>query len=167
MAREGYARMSMDDLAAEAGVTKPTVYLRYPGGKAEVATAALARLRERGNVRETGETRADLVLHLERLRRGLARPFGMAMLGTVLAEEHHTPELLRLFRVNVVQPRRSMIRSVLERALERGEIRSDADLETAVNQLVGSYYASYLASGPPGRTWSAATVDAVLAGLHP
>ena len=45
MARDGYARMSVDAVAAEAGVSKPTLYLRYPS-KAALATAALAHVRE-------------------------------------------------------------------------------------------------------------------------
>ena len=72
----------------------------------------------------------------------------MAMIGSVLAEEHATPELLALFRERVVEPRRDEVREVLEHARGRGELREDADIEAAVNMLVGSYYAQYLAGGP-------------------
>jgi AcrR family transcriptional regulator len=164
MAYEGYARMSVDAVAAEAGVSKPTLYLRYRS-KAALATAALAHLREQRTPRETGDTRADLLAQLRHFRRGVERPFGMAMLGTVLAEEHHTPELVEQFREQVVEPRRRMLRSVLERAQARGEIRPDADLEMAVNALVGSYYASYLAGGKAPRDWPERAVDLVLGGL--
>ena len=105
MARSGYAGMSIEEVAAEAGVSRPTIYLRYPG-KAELATAALASYRDRGRPQETGDTRADLVARLRHFRRGVERPFGMAMIGSVLAEEHATPELLALFRERVVEPRR-------------------------------------------------------------
>ncbi len=165
MAREGYARMTMDGLAAEAGVAKPTIYRRYPGGKAEVATAALADLRERSTVAETGDTRADLVLHLRRLRDGLERPFGMAMIGTVLAEEHHTPGLLARFREHVVAPRRRLIRAVLDRAMARGELAADVDLDAAVSMLVGSLYAAHLAGGTPPPAFEEHVVDIVLRGL--
>ena len=53
MARDGYARMSVDAVAAEAGVSKPTLYLRYPS-KAALATAALAHVREETAPREDG-----------------------------------------------------------------------------------------------------------------
>jgi AcrR family transcriptional regulator len=166
MARNGYARMSMDRLAAEAGVTKPSVYLRFPGGKAEVATAALAALRERSAGADTGNTRADLVMHLRRLRRGLARPQGMAMLGTVLAEERQTPKLLARFREHVVLPRRRLIRAVLERARERGELRSGVDLDDVVAMLVGSFYASHLARGRIPRGLEERIVDVALDGIR-
>jgi hypothetical protein len=89
----------------------------------------------------------------------------MAMLGTVLAEEHHNPELLAQFREHVVEPRRRMIRSVLEGAQARGELAAGADLEWAVNALVGSYYASYLTGRAVPRDWSQRAVDLVLDGL--
>jgi AcrR family transcriptional regulator len=165
MARKGYARMSMDALAEEAGVSKPTIYLRYPGGKAEVATAALADLRERSAVPHTGETRSDLVLELRRLRAGVERPFGMAMLGTVLAEEAHVPDLLSRFREHVVRPRRALIRGVLTRATERGELVEGADIDAAVAMLVGSFYAAYLAGGKVPRGFEARVVDVALRGL--
>lgn len=164
MARDGYARMSVDAVAAEAGVSKPTLYLRYPS-KAALATAALAHAREVTAPEETGDTRADLVAQLRHFRAGIERPFGMAMLGTVLAEEHHNPELLAQFREHVVEPRRRMLRSVLHRAQERGELAAGADLETAVNALVGSYYATYLAGRAVPRDWAQRAVELTLDGL--
>jgi len=77
MAQHGYARTSIDTIAMAAGVTKPSIYLRFPGGKAEVATKALAHARDRRTVPETGETRADLIAHLRYFRTGVSRPFGM------------------------------------------------------------------------------------------
>lgn len=165
MARRGYAGMTMDEVATEAGVSRPTIYLRYPG-KAELATAALGSYRNRGRPEETGDTRADLVARLGHFQRGVERPFGMATLGSVLAEEHSTPELLMLFRERLVKPRRAELREVLEHARERGEIREDADIEATVNMLVGSYYAQYLAGDPFPEDWPEAVVDTVLFGLR-
>jgi AcrR family transcriptional regulator len=164
MARDGYARMSVDAVAAEAGVSKPTLYLRYPS-KAALATAALAHARERTTPQETRDTRADLIATLRHFRTGVERPYGMALVGTALAEEHHTPELLAQFRENLVEPRRQMLRTVLERARARGEVAADADVETAVNALVGSYYASYLAGSRVPRNWPERAVELVLRGV--
>jgi AcrR family transcriptional regulator len=164
MADRGYARMSVDGVAARAGVSKPTVYLRHPS-KAELATAALAAYQQRALPRPTGDTRADLVALLRDLRRGVERPFGMAMIGTVLAEEHHTPELLALFRQRLVAPRRRAIRAVLDAARERGELRRGADLDAAVQALVGAYYAQYLAGTRFPRRWPGSVVDVVLDGV--
>src|ERR687898_1033211 len=165
MARSGYAGMSFEEVAAEAGVSRPTIYLRYPG-KAELATAALASYRDRGRPDETGDTHADLVARLRHFRRGVERPFGMAMIGSVLAEEHTTPELLMLFRERVVEPRRAEVREVLEHAQERDELREEADAEAAVNMLVGSYYAQYLAGDALPDDWPEGVVGTILEGLN-
>ena len=165
MARDGYARMSFDRVAGEAGVTRPTVYLRHPT-KAQLATAALAAYRERGKPRDSGETRADLLARLRHFRRGVERPNGMDMLGTVLAEEPHTPELLALWRERLVKPRRDELRAILQRAMTRGELRPGADVEAAVAMLVGSYFARYVERGRAPRGWPEAEVDMVLAALR-
>jgi AcrR family transcriptional regulator len=165
MAERGYARMSVDAVAARAGVSKPTIYLRHPC-KADLATAALAAYQQRALPAPTSDTRADLVALLRHLRRGVERPFGMAMIGTVLAEEDHTPQLLALFRERLVAPRRGAIRAVLEVARERGELRAGADLDAAVQALVGAYYAQYLSGAPFPRRWPGSVVDIVLDGLR-
>lgn len=92
---------------------------------------------------------------------------GMALIGTCLAEEAHTPELLALLRERTVIPRRALLHAVLDQARSRGEIRADVDLETAVSALLGPFYADYMA-GKGGRTrWAEEAVDLVLAGLRP
>lgn len=157
MARDGYTRMSMDAIAVEAGVTKAAIYRRFTG-KAQLATAALAFLREQRSQHASDDPRADLIEELRRFRSGIERPNGMAMLGTVLAEESHVPELLAHFRQDVVLPRRARLRGILERA----RLRHGIDVETAINVLVGSYYAAYLAGGKPRRGWERRAADAVL-----
>lgn len=101
-------------------------------------------------------------MQLRRLRAGLERPFGMAMIGTVLAEERHQPQLLALFREHVVRPRRWRVRAVLDAASERGEVPSGLDLDAVVNMLIGSYYAQYLAGEPVAADWPASLVDTLL-----
>lgn len=162
MRENGYAGMSIEAIASEAGVSKPTIYLRYPGGKSELATAALAYMRSSGQVRHTGDTRADLVAELRRFYTGVKRPFGMAMIGTVLAEEHQHPELLARFREHVVKPRRRLLRTVLQAAHKRGELKPEADIDRTVNMLIGSYYAAYLAGESMPADWPEQSVDALL-----
>ena len=164
LGERGYARMSVDAVAARAGVSKPTVYLRHRT-KADLATAAIASMRVRPRPEPTDDVRADLIAHLRLLRAGLERPFGMAMFGTVLAEEHETPELLALFRERLVAPRRRELRAVLEAARERGELRDGANVEIAVTALVGAFFARYLAGDPLGGRFVTTLVDTILDGL--
>ena len=144
LAEEGYNRMSLDNIAIAAGVSKPTIYRRWPG-KADLATAALRSFQMAEPAVNTGATPSDLIATLENFSRSLLRPNGMSLIGTVLAEEAHTPELLSLFRERLVAPRRQMLRVILERARKNGELRRGANLDAAINLLVGAFYARYLA----------------------
>jgi AcrR family transcriptional regulator len=164
LAARGYARMTVDAVAARAGVSKPTIYLRHPT-KAELATAAIASMRVQPRPAPTDDLRADLIAHLRLLRAGLERPNGMTMLGTVLAEENDTPELLALFRERLVAPRRRELRAVLEAARDRGELRPGANLDIAVSALVGAFFPRYLAGEPIGGRFVSALVDSVLDGV--
>jgi AcrR family transcriptional regulator len=167
MAQHGYVRMSLEEVAAAAGVTRPTIYRRYPS-KAALATAALATSRrQHPPPAETGDVRTDLIAQLRHFQRGVGRPYGVSLVGTVLSEEHETPELLALYREHVVHPRRRLVRAVLDRARERGELRAGADLDLAVTMLIGAYYGQYLAGDPFPPDWAERNVDAILRGLLP
>jgi AcrR family transcriptional regulator len=160
---EGYARMSMEGIAAAAGVSKPTIYLRYRS-KADLASRALERLRVAEAPAPTGDLRADLVAHLRHLRATFER-VGMSVLGTCLMEERHTPELMALLRERSVLPGRLLLRDLLETARGRGELAADADLDTAVLLLSGAYYAQHVGGEPPGAAWEERVVDAAMRGL--
>jgi AcrR family transcriptional regulator len=164
LARDGYARMSLDAIAEETGVSKPTIYRRW-SGKADLATAALRTLQLAEPPVDTGSTPGDLTGILENFSRSLQRPNGLSLIGTVLAEEAHTPELLQLFRERIVAPRRAMLRAVLERADARGELRPGADLDIAVSLLVGGFYARYLAGGRIPPAFAGQVVDIVWKGI--
>ena len=164
MARHGYNRMSMDMVAMDAGVTKPTIYRRYKG-KEELAVAALVAFCQHDIPPPTGHTWADLIAQMNHFRVGVERPFGMAMIGTVLAEEHDTPTLLALFREQMIKPRRAVLRVILTRAREAGELRADANIAAAATMLIGAYYAHYLSGEPFPKLWVEMTVDAMLRGI--
>jgi AcrR family transcriptional regulator len=161
LAREGYVRMTVDQVAAEAGVSKATVYLRWPT-KADLATAAVAGLREGGRTPPTGDLRTDLAAVLRDMRRNVERIGGLGLVGTCLAEERSTPELLGLFRERSVAPRREEIRALLRAAARDGRLRPGADPDAAADALLGAHLGRHLAGGPVPEGWEEAVVDTVL-----
>lgn len=165
MAQYGYVRMSMDAVAAEAGVTKPTIYRRYPN-KITLALAAVVSYCNLAPPQFTGDTRGDLIAQVRQFKYAMERPHGMALLGTVLAEEHETPELLASFRKYLVYPRREAIGAILRRAAEQGELRPDADLNLAANMLVGAYYAQYVSGVAVADDWPERVVEACLISIR-
>ena len=164
MARQGYAGMTMAAVAEEAGVTKPTLYLRFTG-KEDLATAALAALAASEPTLPLGNARSRLVAFLEHFRRSLGRPDGMALIGTLLAEERQHPELIGHFRTRILAPRRARLRALLEEGVTAGELGSGIDLDAAVNLLIGSFYARHLTGDPPDATWPERVVSTVWNGV--
>lgn len=164
LAADGYARASVDKIAVEAGVSKPTIYRRW-ATKADLAIAALTLLRVAERPVSPDDPRQQLVEQLRNFRASLLRPNGMALIGTVLAEEGHNPGLLVLLRERIVNPRRRLVREILERAREEGSVGEKADLEAAVNALVGSFYARYLTGMPIEEDWPERVVEVVWRGI--
>jgi AcrR family transcriptional regulator len=164
LASEGYARMTVEAVAARAGVGKAAIYRRYPG-KPDLAAAAVAGLSAAFALPDTGSVRSDVLTMLREFRGLMERFHGLPVIGTMLAEQAHNPELLERFREQVIRPRRAMMQEVLRRGIARGELRGDADLEFVGELLVGSWFARHLAGLPVPRDWAERVVDVALAGI--
>ncbi|AVZ76717.1 TetR family transcriptional regulator [Streptomyces lunaelactis] len=162
LSERGFTRMPLDGVARAAGVSKATIHLRFRT-KTELAAAALKTLRPSSAPPETGDVRADLVAQLADFAATLTRTPGMALIGTCLAEEAHTPELLQLFRECAVQPRRDAMRRLLDRACVQGVLASGADPDAVTSALLGASYADHLAGRTTAEGWAERTVAGVLA----
>jgi AcrR family transcriptional regulator len=165
LATHGYVRMTLDQVATAADVSKSTIHLRWKT-KADLVTTALATMRMADAPSPSGDTHADLVAILQDFAANFARVNGMALIGTCLAEEAHTPELIARLRERTILPRRALVRQTLERSRETGEIRKDADLEAAVSALLGSFFADYLAGRGGRPEWAEQAVDTTLTALR-
>jgi AcrR family transcriptional regulator len=152
----GYARLTIDAVAKQAGVARTTVYRRYRD-KADLVSAAIDTLREPANRPQTGDARKDLVRHLENARRN----FDMSLAGTLLMEEPHDPRLIELFRSRMVSPRRTVVRDVILDGIERGQIRKDVDIERTLDLFFGAIFFAVLSEGRPGPRWAEQTVEAL------
>ena len=163
LARYGYEAMSLVAVAEEAGTTRQALYRRWPS-KADLATSAITALDRDAAHPATGDPFADLVAELEAFRRGVSRPNGMSMVGTML-QDSVDPELRRLYRARIVRPRRARLRAILQRAVDSGALRPDADLDVAVTMLTGSWYGRELVGDPVPRHWARRVATLVWRGL--
>jgi AcrR family transcriptional regulator len=162
LAERGYAGMSVTAIAAELGVSKPTIYLRWPS-KVDLAIAAVTYLHVDRPEALSGDTRADLVRHLKGVQR-VYETVGIGLFGTMLAEQESNPALIAAFRERVVRPSRQRAQRILQAGIRRGVIRSDANVRAAVDMLVGTLIAAWLAGEE--QTFDAeSVVDTLLASL--
>lgn len=155
LATHGYASMSLVAIAKDAGTTRQALYRRWPS-KADLATAAIAAMSRAGQRPPTDDAYTDLISELEAFRRGVSRPDGVSMVGTMLVDSTD-PELVQLYRDRIVATRRDRLRSILQRGQDTGELDPDADIELALTMLTGSWYANALTGSAPLPHWARRT----------
>jgi AcrR family transcriptional regulator len=147
LAEGGVRHLTVEKVAARSGVAKTTIYRRWRS-KDELALAVLLKMVEQiVEVPDLGDIRAELVGFVD----GAVKILGATLMGRVmrgLASDLATdPELGRSFREQIVAFRVSEVRRVLERAIERGELRPDIDVDLVHEMLFGPVYYRLLLSG--------------------
>jgi AcrR family transcriptional regulator len=161
----GYGQVTMEAVAAEAGVARATIYRRYRD-KADLVTAAIA-----GNSTThlagvpSDDPGGDLVTYLREFDERFAEGC-LEVVGTLIAARED-PGALTLHRQRVIGPRLGYLRSLLERAQALGQLRGDADLDLALQMLTGSVFARRVAGLPSEDGWADRAVGAVWRGMGP
>ncbi len=162
--RHGYAGTSIDAIAKAAGVSKPTIYLRW-STKAELVTASIERRMAAEAPEFSGDVRTDLIAILRSLAQVVGGVDGMAVIGTALAEHSKHPALLDLWRQRAASVRRRQVQLVLKRGIESGDVRDGIDARAATDLLLGAYFSRALAGEKFTAGWEARAVDLLLDGL--
>jgi len=121
LAEVGFDRMSLDAVAARAGVSKPTIYRRCPDGKAALVAAAVAfRRAAKPGAPDTGSLREDLLEMVRHMSENMVENAHLA--GGLAGQLRTSAELRAIFAEHVIEPERDRWRLLLERAEARGEI---------------------------------------------
>ena len=124
VAELGYERTTVDAIATAAGVSKPTIYRRWPGKHELVADAIRGHPHTRASAPATGTLRGDLIAAV---RQSADHQLESAHLTAALAGRlRESEELAELVREHAIEASRRRFRSVLERAVERGELAPGA-----------------------------------------
>jgi AcrR family transcriptional regulator len=160
----GYGGMSMEGVAAAAGVGKPAIYRRHRN-KAELVTAAIRSILPNLELPDTGSTRDDIQQLAEQARPMTQGPF-VLLLGTVMAEQQRQPELMEAFRERIVRPRRGMAKTIVARGIERGDVRADLDLEQAADALIGNVVSRHIGGGEFDDQWFRSAMDFYWRGIR-
>lgn len=135
----GYGRLSMQRVAARAGVGKSAVYRRWPD-REEMVMDVIGRfgVPDRPPA-ETGSLVGDLCELVRAMRDWLAHPRLAPIVVDLLAESRRSPRLAAAFRYGLAGPRRRWSQTVLARAVARGEIGPVGDLDVdLVMDVLGS-----------------------------
>ncbi|RFB79365.1 TetR/AcrR family transcriptional regulator [Methylovirgula sp. 4M-Z18] len=161
----GYEGVTTAMIAAQAGVSKQTIYRRWPSKADLVLDAFLdhARASVDQPAQRDASVRVQLAEFLDRTFAALEES-GPAVRSLMASAQRHG-EFRQAFKTRFIEPRRSALTLVLLSGLERGEIPPDADLEAAVIALYGAVWYRLLLDEPLDLTFGRRLADTVLNGL--
>jgi AcrR family transcriptional regulator len=132
----GFDKTTVDEVAARAGVGKATVYRRWPS-KEDLAVSAMAELYDAEFPEpDTGSIRTDLAESYRAVLAFVNSPEGATFLRMSIAESVRDDRISALYRESTLR-REAQSRVTFERAIARGEVRPDVDIDSAVQWLGG------------------------------
>ena len=135
LADTGYDRLTMDAVATEAKASKATLYRRW-SSKPELVVEAICSHKEHPPVPDTGTLRGDLVAAHCGMG-GFHDPRSTAVQAAVVTAMARDPEFAETYRREFIGPKIARSREIFDRAVARGEISPDLDLELVSSALPG------------------------------
>lgn len=167
LAERGLSGMSIEEVAARAGVGKTTIYRRWTSRGSLALDAFLAEFQSQQPLPDTGTLRGDLLAALRAWIRSVTRTSAGPTLAALIAEAQRDPLLGAAWRDRVVEQLRSQHRIMLNRAVQRGEIPADTDQEVVLDLIFGAAYHRLLHGHQPlTDSFARQVVDLVVAGLQ-
>jgi AcrR family transcriptional regulator len=163
----GYGTLTIEGIAARAGVGKQTIYRWWPSKGAVVLDAFMTTIAADITFPETGDSLEEIRIWLRSVARVLASPqMGPHPAGLVGAKQSD-PALAQAFNQQVHAPVRAALTERIRRAQLTGQLRS-LDPEIVADLIVSPMWFRLLLSGKPADPDHIGTVlDALLAGLTP
>lgn len=164
MASRGVANLTIDEVAARSGVAKTTIYRHWPERTSLIVDAVNTNLEHVG-APDTGTLRGDLeVFFGGMIRSDLSGHVGQIM--PCLIEAAGRDEEMAYLLERIGAERERVIKTIVARAVDRGQLRRDFDLETLVGVIVGPIVFQKIVRRRALTTeYVSACLDVVLAGL--
>jgi AcrR family transcriptional regulator len=169
LAERGFAGLTIEGIAARAGVAKQTIYRWWPSKVDVLLDTLIDDSREQLAVPDTGSAVEDTRRYLRTLARFITEdPAGKVLLA-LIGEAQHDAEMARVFHARYLDPQRAAERAMLERGAASGELAPDLDLDRALDALSGPlYYRAMVSGGSLAPAFTDQLVETVLgAGAAP
>jgi AcrR family transcriptional regulator len=144
----GTTGLTIDAIAAEAGVGRQTIYRWWPSKGTVIADALARHARETVQEQQTGSFTGDLTAFLADSFAGLRNEGYADRLRQIVAEAQNDEHVARVI-TDFTAVRRAALRALLERGQTAGELAADADLDMLVDMAYGVLYYRLLISHAP------------------
>jgi AcrR family transcriptional regulator len=139
----GFSDLGIEAIAADANVSKATVYRWWPSKAALVADAFAESSEQELQFPDTGTVIGDMSLQMRRLIRIFRSDRGK-IVAALLAAGQSDPELLEAFRERFLWPRRLQAYKTLQRGIDRRELPRGSDMDLILDSLYGPIYMRFL-----------------------
>jgi AcrR family transcriptional regulator len=141
--KTGFAELTIEAIAADAGVGKTTVYRWWPNKGALVVDAFASSAEDELHFPDSGSVYTDVSLQMNQFLRILHSRRGR-IVSAVIAGGQSDAELIEAFRARFLRPRRQEAYQTLRRGIERGELPRGLDLDLVLDILYGAIYMRFL-----------------------
>jgi AcrR family transcriptional regulator len=164
----GYAKLSIEGVAARAGVGKHTIYRRWPS-KGLLFLDSLLTLNEPVlDYPDTGDIVADLHQQIHAVVDLLGTPPWGALYQALVGEAQHDPAVAAALNERFIRPQTDKTIARLDKAREQGQISADFDLDLAMAILSGPLYFTFLITQEPvTHDYVDRVLRALFAGMAP
>ncbi|MFF7053546.1 TetR/AcrR family transcriptional regulator [Streptomyces griseorubiginosus] len=161
----GYDTLTMDAVAARTRSSKATLYRQW-GGKAELVAKAVRHSKPGAlglDEVDTGSLRGDL--HALTLRSDDCKmEQDSALMRGLAMAIHGNPDLLKAFREHLIEPEMEAFHRIVQRAVDRGEVRADNPaIGFMIHMMLGGFAARTMIDElPPTQAYLISYIDAVV-----
>jgi len=162
----GLPGLTVEGIAARAGVGKPTIYRHWPNAQAVAMDAFLDGTQADAPGAGRGLALPALRRQLAAIAAAFASPAGRSTAAMIAAAQNDS-ELAKVFRNRFIMTSRESGRALLSRAIAEGAVWADADLEVALDLIYAPlYFRLLIGHGPLDSGFTDALLDLALEGLH-
>ena len=135
----GLRSATIESIAARAGVSKVTIYKWWPTRGAVAVDAYFHRYRQTIDFADTGDVACDLTVQIRSVIDAFRSQAG-AVMAELIGQAQFDASLAEVLRDRWLAPRRAATTAVLQRAIDRGQLRPDIDIPALMDQLYAPIY---------------------------
>ena len=140
VAERGFADLTIEGIAARAGVAKQTIYRWWESKSDILFDAFIVDAEEHFTTPDRGDLGRDLRAHLRQLAVFLTTTDSGAVFRALAGQAQHAAAVASRFETEIIAPQRNRDRQPFLRAQERGELPGDHDIDLALDELTGPVY---------------------------
>jgi AcrR family transcriptional regulator len=143
LGQSGFSDLSIEAVAADAGVGKATVYRWWPDKAALITDAFASSTGQKLHFPDTGSVHTDMSQQMRQLVKIFLSRRGR-IVSAILAAGQSDRDVIAAFRDRFMKPRRPEAYATLQRGIQRGELRKNVDMDLLLDSLYGPIYMRFL-----------------------